>query len=109
VAGEGSRRRAPGRSAGQRLEALRKANEIRSARAQLKKDIAAGRVRIDEVLRDPPACARTAKVDDLLLALPGFGKARVGRLLIRLQISESKTLAGLSDRQRTALIGHLQH
>jgi len=103
----GRRADAPARSAVQRLEALRRANEIRTERAQLKKHLASGSVRITDILATPPECARTQKVDDLLLCLPKYGPARVARLLAHCRISPAKTVAGLSDRQRQVLIGLL--
>ena len=54
----------------QRLEALRRANEIRIGRAQLKRTLATGSVRITDILATPPECAKTQKAHDLLLALP---------------------------------------
>ena len=44
---------APVRSLDQRMEALKRANEIRVRRAQLKKDLKDGRAHIEVVLRDP--------------------------------------------------------
>ncbi len=99
---------APGRSPEQRLEALRRANEIRSGRARLKRELAAGSVRIEQILAQPPECAQTAKVHELLLALPKFGPARVARLLAHCRISASKTVTGLSERQRAELIGYFR-
>ncbi len=100
---------APARSAEQRLGALRKANEIRVERSRLKKQIAAGRVQISDVLAHPPAYAETERVAVLLLAVPTYGQARVSKLLLRERISETKRLGGLTDRQRQALIRHFQH
>src|SRR5438093_7693845 len=73
---------APARTLDQRLRALRQANEIRIGRAQLKQELATGRVRIEEILAQPPEFAKTAKVYDLLLALPKIGPAK-GRALAR--------------------------
>ena len=103
----GRRADTPARSAAQRLKALRRANEIRIGRAQLKKNLASGSVRITDILAAPPECAKTQKVHDLLLALPKYGPARVARLLAYCRINPSKTVAGLSDRQRKELIGRL--
>lgn len=97
------------RSAAQRLEALRWANEVRIGRAQLKKDLAAGSVCISDILATPPACANRQKVRDLLLALPRYGPARVARLLALCGVSPSKTVACLSGRQRTELINRLSN
>ena len=52
------------------MEALARANDIRSRRAQLKRDLKAGRQPIHELLLEPPEYLETAKVFDLLLAVP---------------------------------------
>ena len=91
-----------------RLDALQKANKIRSRRAQLKKDLAAGSVQIVDILTLPPDFAETERVSVLLRAVPKYGSARVTRLLIRSRIGDSKRLAGLSDRERAELINHFQ-
>jgi len=103
MAGERSER-APAQTLDQRLRALRQANEIRSRRAALKKELASGRVRIEDVLARPPDYAKTAKVQDLLLAVPKVGPARVARLLSRCRIAPSKTVGGMTERQRGELI-----
>jgi hypothetical protein len=95
---------APAKTLDQRLRALRQANEIRASRAALKRQLASGRVRIEDVLAQPPDCARTAKVNALLLALPKIGPARAARVLSQCRIAPSKTVGGLSERQRGELI-----
>ena len=92
----------------QRLGYLDRANEIRSARASLKKELASGRVRLESVLAQPPAFAAAARVSELLLAVPGFGPVRATRLLAHCQIPYRKTAASLSGRQRDALIAQLR-
>jgi hypothetical protein len=62
-----------------------------------------GRCAIEEVLSDPPAFVQTAKVADLLLVLPKYGPVKVNKLLSRCRIAPSKTIGGLSDRQRNEL------
>ena len=61
---------APERSLTQRMDALKRANEIRTRRARLKRDLKAGRAQIHGLLLDPPEYLATAKVFDLLLAVP---------------------------------------
>ena len=95
---------APERSLVQRMEALERANRIRSRRAQLKRDLKAGRQPIHELLLDPPDSLQTAKVFDLLLAVPKYGRVKVNKILSSCRISPSKTLGGLSERQRTELV-----
>jgi S13-like H2TH domain len=90
-------------SSEQRRRALQQANEVRSERAKLKKDLAAGTVGLGEILARPPACAQTARVGDLLLALPKIGSVKAGRILARCRISDAKTVAGLTGRQRAEL------
>ena len=99
---------APVRSLDQRMEALRRANDIRVRRAQLKKDLKNGNVGIDEILRDPPEYVETAKVFDMLMAVPKFGRVKAARFLNQCRISQSKTVGGLSERQRTELVGLLR-
>ena len=95
---------APERSLVQRMEALQRANDIRSRRAQLKRDLKAGRTPIHELLLDPPDYVQTAKVFDLLLAVPKYGRVKVNKILSQCRISPSKTLGGLSERQRGELV-----
>ena len=96
---------APARSLDQRMEALKRANDIRVKRAQLKKDLKDGRVHIEQILGDPPEYVSTAKVFDMLMAVPKFGRVKAARFLNQCRISQSKTVGGLSDRQRAELIG----
>ncbi|MBC7293226.1 MAG: hypothetical protein H5T84_03800 [Thermoleophilia bacterium] len=46
----------------------------------------------------------TAKVFDLLLAVPKFGRVKTARLLERCRVSPSKTVNGLTPRQRKELV-----
>ena len=104
----------------QRMEALQRANDIRTRRAQLKRDLKAGRQPIDRLLLEPPDYLATAKVFDLLLAppeyllsakvfdlllaVPKYGRVKVNKILGQCRISPSKTLGGLSERQRAELV-----
>src|SRR5919202_863461 len=91
---------APLRSLDQRMDALRRANEIRVRRAQLKKDLKAGAVSVEEILSDPPSYVETAKVIDILMAVPKFGRVKAARFLNQCRVSQSKTVGGLSEQQR---------
>src|ERR687894_1410377 len=92
---------APERSLVQRMDALQRANEIRTRRAQLKRDLKAGRVSIHDLLLEPPTYVETAKVFDMLLAVPKYGRVKVNKVLVTCRISPSKTIGGLSQRPRT--------
>ena len=95
---------APARSLDQRMDALGKANAIRTRRAQLKRDLKAGRASIHGLLLDPPEWVETAKVFDMLLAVPKYGRVKANKVLNQCRISPSKTIGGLSERQRTELV-----
>jgi hypothetical protein len=98
----------PARSHDQRMRALEAANEIRTKRAKLKKDLKAGKMRIDALLMDPPEYLHSAKVFDLMLAVPKYGRVKVNRVLNQCRISPSKTIGGLSVRQRAELVALLR-
>ena len=100
---------APARSLDQRMEALQRANDVRVRRAQLKRDLKAGQAQIDSILLDPPEFVSTAKVFDMLMAVPKFGRVKAARLLNHCRISQSKTVGGLSERQRTELVDLFNH
>jgi hypothetical protein len=95
---------APERSLTQRMDALQRANEIRTRRAQLKRDLKGGRIKIHDLLLEPPEYVETAKVFDMLLAVPKYGRVKVNKILAQCRISPSKTIGGLSQRQRAELV-----
>lgn len=107
---------APGRTLEQRRAALRHANAIRSARKALKAELKGrGVLALVELLRDPDRVAGelveqapagyvdTMHVADALTATRGIGTVKAGRFLRAVKVSPSRTLAGLSDRQRREL------
>lgn len=90
------------------MRALRRANEIRSKRAQLKRDLKAGKVKVDQLLLDPPEWMESAKTFDILLAVPKYGRVKANKVLTQCRISPSKTIGGLSERQRAELVNMLR-
>lgn len=99
---------APDRSLAQRMEALGKANEVRTSRAQLKRDIKAGKIKVHDLLLEPPEIIETMKLWDLLFAAPKFGRVKVNKTLVQCRISPSKTVGGLSQRQRTEIVSMIR-
>jgi len=85
------------------MDALARANQIRIKRAQLKRDLKAGRLSIHSLLLDPPEYVDTAKVFAMLLAVPKYGRVKVNKILTHCRIAPSKTIGGLSERQRSEL------
>jgi hypothetical protein len=91
----------------QRRRALDLANDVRTYRADLKRDLKAGRVLLDDVLdSDDPRLASMA-VYDLLVAVPGFARVRVLYTLRDARISQSRRLGALTIRERRDLYARL--
>ncbi len=86
------------------MDALGKANEVRSRRAALKSDLKRGTASISDVLSAPPDYLLTAKVVDLLMAAPKCGRVKSAKIMEQCRISPSKTVGGLSERQRGELL-----
>lgn len=91
----------------QRLAALARANHIRFYRADYKRALKTGDADVILALADPPDELASMKVLNLLCALPKWGPRRARQTLGGLRISDSKTVGGLSSRQRSVLIAEL--
>lgn len=98
----------PSRTYEQQLEALARANDIRTRRKHLKRDVKAGRKRVRALVLDPPEWALTMRVFELLLAAPKIGRVKANRIINACRIGPSKTLGGMTSRQREELIEVLQ-
>lgn len=88
--------------------ALGRANEIRTTRAVWKVDVKKGRVDPRIVISEPPPEFETMRVFDALLAMPKVGRVKANTLLRLNRISASKTIGGLSVRQRMELLSMLR-
>ena len=95
-------------SAPQRLRALERANEVRLARAELKRRIATGETSAAEVILGCPPEASSWSVGELLMTQRRWGITRCRRFLARNQISEIKPIGKLTERQRQLLAGQLE-
>lgn len=98
----------PVRALDQRMASLKFANEIRFARSDLKRRLRVGAADPAEILRDPPGYVLSMKVFDLLVAIPKLGPVKAQKLMRALSISATKTVAGMSDRQRDAIARDLE-
>lgn len=65
----------------QRRHALGKANRIRSARKEIKRQLADGEVELAVLLMEPPDEILTAEVGEVLEWMPGIGRWRAGKIL----------------------------
>lgn len=91
----------------QRIRALERANAVRLARAELKRQIAQGRLSAAEVILEPPPEAMSWSVGELLMSQRRWGSNRTRKLLWSLQISETRHLGMLTERQRLLLADRL--
>lgn len=96
------------RKAPQPLRALERAQEVRSARAELKRRIGAGQVSAADVILDCPAEASRWPVLQLLASQRHWGQTTARRFLGRCQISEIKPIGELTERQRSLLAAELR-
>jgi hypothetical protein len=91
----------------QRMRALERANEIRLARARLKREIAHGHISAAYVILELPSEARNWSVGELLMSQRRWGSTRARKLLVSLHISEKRRIGELTDRQRRVLAAQL--
>ena len=91
----------------QRLEALKAANRVRLARAELKRKVAAGEVSAADVVLSCPWEAASMPISDLLRSQRRWGAARCRRLLVSLSLPENKEIGTMTERQRVVLAAML--
>ena len=92
----------------ERAAALEKAKIARVKRAQVRDDLKSGKLTLQDVLamKDDDIVGRM-KVSTLIETLPGYGKAKAGKVMGELKIAESRRLRGLGERQEAALLERL--
>jgi hypothetical protein len=93
----------------QHMRALQRANEVRLARAELKRRIGAGETSAGEVILACPWEAESMTVADVLMSQRRWGHTRCRKFLAAIPISETKTVGTLTERQRRALDAGLRH
>ncbi len=104
----GSEREGKKRGTSQCMEALARANEVRLARAALKREISAGHRSITEVIMESPWEVESMSLGELLCAQRRWGRARSRKLLSSTSLSEGKRIGTLTERQRRILVAALE-
>jgi len=87
----------------QHLQALERANEVRLARAELKRQVAAGQLDAAEIVLECPPEVEGMSVSDLLMSQRRWGRTRCRKFLATIPLAENKTIGSMTDRQRRAL------
>lgn len=92
----------------EKMNALTKAQEMRSKRAELRQKLKDGDLTIQEIL-DQMADTTIAKmrVAYLLESLPRIGKVKTRQIMEEVGISQLRRVQGLGSRQRAALLAKL--
>ena len=90
------------------MQALARANQVRLARAALKRDISAGRRGVVEVVRESPWEVESMSLSELLCSQRRWGRARSRKLLSSIAMSEGKRVGTLTERQRGVLVAALE-
>jgi hypothetical protein len=100
----------------QHLRALQRANEVRLARAELKRRVTEGELTAAEVVLYSPWEAESMAIADLLMSQRRWGRTRCRRFLASVPLSETKTIGSLTERQRRAVasllgmgVGPIEH
>lgn len=89
----------------QRKAALEKAAEARKARAAVKMRLKNGTLSLKEILdlQSDPTVAKM-RVVQVLEALPGVGKVRARKLMEEVDISITRRVKGLGEKQKVTLL-----
>ena len=93
------------------MAALERANEVRLARAQVKREVRAGTLSISEAM--DRECCQTMALFELLGAQRRWGPARIARalrtaeLVARIRVSQSRPVGRLTARERAGILAAL--
>jgi hypothetical protein len=89
----------------QRRKALEKAAVARRKRAKVKEQLKSGRISLKELLdRTSDEIVGKMKVSNALESLPGVGRVRARKIMEKLDISESRRMRGLGEKQKENLL-----
>src|ERR1700683_4817572 len=91
----------------QHMRALERANQVRLARAELKRRVASGEIGVAEVIVECRGEADSMAVSDLLMSQRRWGQTRCRKFLAQIPMSEQKTVGSMTERQRRTLAAML--
>ena len=98
----------PQLSQDERIAALEKAKAARAKRAEIREELKAGKLSLEQVIdmKDDEVVGRM-RVSVLIETLPGYGKAKAEKIMDELKIAKTRRLRGLVERQKAALLERL--
>jgi hypothetical protein len=92
----------------QHMRALQRANEVRLARAELKRRVTDGETTAATVILTSPWEAESMAVAELLMSQRRWGHTRARRFLAGVPMTETKTIGSMTERQRQNLAAMLE-
>jgi hypothetical protein len=87
----------------QHIRALKRANEVRQARARIKRRIASGDLTAAEVILSHPWELESMRIAEVLLSQRHWGSRRCDEFLVRMSMHENKSIGSMTERQRIAV------
>ncbi|MFP5362338.1 MAG: hypothetical protein ACLGI5_06380 [Thermoleophilia bacterium] len=87
----------------QHMVALERANEVRLARAELKRKVGEGAITVEEVILTSPWEAASMTIGELLTSQRRWGATRCSKFLSSIGMPETKTVGSMTERQRALL------
>jgi hypothetical protein len=87
----------------QYMRALERANQVRLARAELKRRVSIDEIDAAEVIVACPWEAQSMAIADLLMSQRRWGQTRCRKFLAQIPMSEKKTIGTMTERQRRTL------
>ena len=91
----------------QRANALAKAAEARTARAEVKNQLKMGSMSLADALASESDTVGKLKVVSLLESLPGVGKVKARKIMDDIGIADNRRVQGLGGQQKQALLEQL--
>ena len=92
----------------ERSKALQKAQQVRSQRMQVRKELKAGKLTLADILNEPEnEIYAKMRVKYLLESLPQVGKITAQKVMQEIGIDESRRVQGLGSRQKAQLLERL--
>jgi len=92
----------------ERSKALQKAQQIRSQRMEVRKQLKAGKLNVKDIFKDADnEVYAKMRVKYLLESLPQVGKITAQKIMDEIGIDEARRVQGLGSRQKTQLLERL--
>lgn len=93
----------------EKMDALKKANELRFEMAEIRKDLKARRYTAYELINRGGETVERMRIIYLLESMPAVGRTKAERIMSELGVGPTKRVQGLGVHQRKALLEYLRN